>query len=69
MAAAAVSVAVMVNGSTLAQAMAAPRLAAQGKSAGRVQALWCPKGSRDGPESCQFASDARGFGLAAFDKF
>jgi gamma-glutamyltranspeptidase / glutathione hydrolase len=70
-AAVAVSLAVMANGKSLTQAMAAPRPPAQGegKDGGRVQALWCREGIRLGPESCQFASDPRGFGLAAFDKF
>ena len=70
-AAAAVSLAVMADGKTLAQAMAAPRPPARGNGngGGRVQALWCPEGIRIGPESCQFASDPRAFGLAAFDKF
>ncbi|MBC8240081.1 MAG: gamma-glutamyltransferase [Alphaproteobacteria bacterium] len=71
LATAAVGVAVTTKGKTLAQAMAAPRVLAQAnvKGGGRVQALWCPKGIRSGPESCQFASDPRAFGLAAFDKF
>ena len=73
LAATAVSLEVMVKGKTLAQALAAPRVLGQGNAkgagGGRVQALWCPKGIRSGPESCQFASDPRAFGLAAFDKF
>lgn len=34
-------------------------------SLGRVQALWCPQGLFRRPDFCQFASDPRGFGLAA----
>ncbi|MDA1098771.1 MAG: gamma-glutamyltransferase [Proteobacteria bacterium] len=68
---AAVSLAVMANGRTLSQAMEilGPSAESNGRGAGRVQALWCSKGLRDGPESCQFGSDPRAFGLAAFDKF
>ncbi|HJM93059.1 MAG: gamma-glutamyltransferase [Alphaproteobacteria bacterium] len=66
--AAALSRAVMIEGKTLEQIMSA------NKSAGldrpdRVQALWCPKGIRDGASSCQFATDARAHGLAVFDQF
>ncbi len=34
------------------------------KSLGRVQAIWCPAGLFRGAESCRFATDPRGFGLA-----
>jgi len=35
----------------------------------RIQGIWCPKGIRTTPESCQFATDSRWHGLAAFDTF
>ena len=35
----------------------------------RIQAIWCPKGIRTTPESCQFATDSQWHGLAAFDTF
>ncbi len=71
LAAAAVGLSVMANGRTLAQALAAPRVPAppDAGGGGRVQALWCPKGIRDGPESCQFATDPRAYGLAAFEEY
>ncbi len=31
---------------------------------GQVQAIWCPEGLEREPESCRFASDGRGYGLA-----
>jgi hypothetical protein len=64
-AAVALSRATMVDGKTLAQTVAA----AKSDDPGRVQALWCPKGIRDHPGSCQFATDPRAHGLAVFDQF
>ncbi len=71
MAAAAVSLAVMAEGKSLDQAMAAPRPPTLGdmKVGARVQALWCSEGIRIKPDSCRFVSDPQAFGLAAFDKF
>lgn len=71
-AAVSLALAVMDNGATLAQAVAATgRLGAVGNGQLRapVQALWCPSGLRITPKSCRFATDPKGFGLAAFDKF
>ena len=34
------------------------------KALGRVQAIWCPGGLIRSAETCRFASDGRGFGLA-----
>ena len=71
-AAAAVGLAAMAKGKSLDQSLALPRVSEQGGNkggGGRVQALWCPKGLRLGPASCQFASDPRAFGLAVFDQF
>ncbi|MBL6953171.1 MAG: gamma-glutamyltransferase [Alphaproteobacteria bacterium] len=71
MAAAAVSLAVMAEGKSLAQAMAAPRPPTLGNMqvGSRVQGLWCSEGIRIRPDSCQFVSDPQAFGLASFDKF
>ena len=65
LAAAAVALGVMDMDQTLDQAMTA-RATIKG---GRVQALWCAEGIRTTPESCQFATDPKGHGLASFDKF
>ncbi len=65
LAAAAVALGVMDKDQTLDQAMTA-RATIKG---GRVQALWCAEGIRTTPESCQFATDPKGHGLASFDKF
>ena len=63
-AAAMVAMDVMERGRTLFDAMAGRR-----KIKGRVQGLWCPKGSRTRPGICQFATDPRWHGLAAFYAF
>ncbi len=60
--------AAMVEGKTLAQIMSGNESAGS-ERADRVQALWCPKGIRDGAGSCQFVTDARAHGLAVFDQF
>jgi hypothetical protein len=65
LAAAAVALGVMDKDQTLDQAMTARGVI----DGGRVQALWCPKGIRTTPQSCQFATDPKGHGLATFDKF
>jgi len=67
--AAALSRRTMAAGETLAQIMAAAKSAGSDSVPARVQALWCPKGIRDGAGSCQFATDARAYGLAVFDQF
>lgn len=64
-AAAQISMATMGQDKSLAKAMAD----SHGNGDGRVQALWCAKGLRVGQKTCQFATDPKGFGLAAFDKF
>ncbi len=63
---AAISLGVMDKDQPLNAAMAALDAA---KAGGLVQALWCPGGIRRTPKSCQFATDPRAFGLAAFDRF
>lgn len=71
LAAAMLSLAVIENGQTMDQAMTVDRPLAPGavRGGGRVQSIWCSLGIRSGPQSCQFATDPRAFGLAAFDKF
>jgi gamma-glutamyltranspeptidase/glutathione hydrolase len=66
-AAVAVTVAAMIDGKSLAQAMLVP--GRKSAEAGSVQAFSCPKGIRTGAGSCKFAADPQAFGLAAFDKF
>ena len=44
--------------------LAPARGARPAKALGRVQAIWCPGGLVRAAESCRFASDPRGFGLA-----
>ncbi|MBT3535197.1 MAG: hypothetical protein HN478_15050 [Rhodospirillaceae bacterium] len=66
LAAAFVSLEAMTKSGDLVRAMAARDTIT---ALGRVQALWCPKGIRATPETCQFATDPRAYGLAVFDKF
>ncbi len=68
LAVAALSLRVMAGDVALVQAMTAPDTDID-TGLGRVQALWCPKGIRIRPQSCQFATDPKAFGLAVFDKF
>ncbi len=66
-AAVAVTMAAMIDGKPLDQAMMVP--GGEIATAGSVQAFWCRKGIRTGAGSCKFAADPQGFGLAASDKF
>ena len=63
-AAAMVAMGIMGGDQTLIEAMAG-----RSNAKGRVQGLWCPKGIRTRPESCQFATDSQWHGLAAFEAF
>ena len=63
-AAAMVAMGIMERDQTLIEAMAG-----RSNAKGRVQGLWCPKGIRTRPESCQFATDSQWHGLAAFEAF
>ena len=74
--AARVAVDVMAHNRSLADAIAAPRAlqlgsggpiireTGRGSGLGRVQAIWCPKGTLRRPANCVFATDERGYGLA-----
>lgn len=76
-----VAVDVMAHDRSLADAITAPRAlqlgsggpivreTGRGAGMGRVQAIWCPKGSVRRPEECDFRTDERGYGLALSEAY